>query len=202
MNRFPSPQCYLIFALWLSIGSVTAAQTPDLMVEDSFESGTDAPDGWKQGPPVRGVKYVYDKQVASAGKRSLSLQKSEVRYFPIASWSRTFNCAAEKRGLKVSVKVKAQKVTKAVVDVLFHDAANKLIKHEWVAYVGQKKPEDPIATHDWKSYEGTIDVPMGATQVGIAFQMYGPGEVWFDELAVRYVDSRGRQGGEHARCTG
>ena len=52
----------------------------------------------------------------------------------------------------------------------------------------QKKPTDPPATHNWKSYAGTVEIPAGTKQIVIALQIYGPGQVWFDELEARFVD--------------
>ncbi len=182
----------LIVSLTLSVytNKMIAEEPPaDLLIEDSFETGTNVPDGWKQGAAVPGVKYVYDQKVGSDGKRSLSLRKSEKRYFPIAGWSRSFKHESKKPALNVAVKVKASKATKAVVDVQFLDAEEAMLSHEWIAYIGQKQPTDPLATHAWKVYSGGVEIPDGAKQIRIDLQIYGPGEVWFDELAARYVDS-------------
>lgn len=160
----------------------------DVLVSDSFEKGTNAPDNWKQGPAVPGVKYVYERGVASEGKRSLGFKKSANRFFPIAGWGRVFKHDSKLGALHVSVKVKAQKAAKAVVDVQFLNAKKEMISHEWVAYIGQKEDNDPLATHDWKEYEGTVEIPADTQQIAIALQIYGPGDVWFDELTVRYVD--------------
>lgn len=187
-------QLNLLFVVCLAVMLGTSsmqAEEPsaDLLVEDSFETGSNAPDGWKQGAAVSGVKYVYDQKVASEGKRSLSLRKSEKRYFPIAGWSKLFKRESEKPALKVAVKVKAMKATKAVVDVQFLDAKEEVLEHKWVAYVGQKEPTDPLATHNWKTYAGAVEIPAGTKQIRIDLQIYGPGDVWFDELTARYVDS-------------
>jgi hypothetical protein len=171
-------------------GLINAADSENnVLITDSFEMGTNAPDGWQQGAEVEGVKYLYERDAGSEGKRSISLQKSANRYFPIAQWSRRFKHTSDKTGLKVATKIRAIKATKAVVDVLFLDESGKWIKHEWVSYIGQKKPSDPLATHDWKTYEGTLEIPKGTKEICIAFQIYGPGQVWFDELDARYVDA-------------
>lgn len=188
-NRFSS--LFVMTLIGLLLGGLTIAADPkdDVLIADGFETGTDAPDGWQQGADVEGVKYLYDQDVGSEGKRSLCLQKSANRYFPIAQWSRQFKHTSDKQGLKVTTKIRAIKATKAVVDVLFLDESGKWIKHEWVSYIGQKKPSDPLATHDWKTYDGTVEIPKGTKEICIAFQIYGPGQVWFDELDARYVDA-------------
>ena len=187
-------QTYLLSTLaailLLNAGATAADKLPpDVLTIDSFESGTKVPDGWEQGHDVPGVKYIFDRRIGSDGKRSLSLEKTANRYFPIASWSRTFKHNSDKPALKVSAKVKASKVTKAIIDVQYLDANDKPIEHEWVAYIGQKESTDPVATHDWKVYDGAAAIPEGTKKIGIALQIYGPGKVWFDELEVRYVDS-------------
>ncbi len=174
----------------LSVGLLSAEEpAPDVLIADSFESGTAAPEGWKQGAAVPGVTYVYDHRVAADGERSLSLQKSANRYFPIAGWSRLFPHDSDKPVIKVAAKVKAAKANKAVIDVVFLDASDMWISHEWVAYIGQQESNDPPATHDWKTYGGALEIPPGTKQIGIAFQIYGPGKVWFDDLEARYFDS-------------
>ena len=202
MNR----QTHLLFVvamlLLLSAGPLAGEEpAADVLIVDSFESGTSAPDEWKRGAAVPGVKYVYDRRVASDGKRSLSLQKSANRYFPIAGWSRLFKHKSDKSALKVTAKVKASKATKAVIDVLFLDKNEKWIKHKWVAYIGQKKPRDPVTTHDWKMYSGALEIPTGTRQIVIAFQIYGPGKVWFDELEARYVDSLAAAKGDDSQAS-
>lgn len=192
MSRPWSVRCLLTLGLMLA-GSPAWTDDPgkERLVEESFESGAKAPEGWQQGPPIPGVKYVYDQKTASQGDRSLSLQKSEKRYFPVAGWSRTFPHTSPRRALQVALQVKAAKATKAVVDVQFLGAGDELLQHEWAVYIGQKKPTDKVATHDWKRYEGSVAIPEGTKQIAIALQIYGPGDVWFDELEVQYVDAVG-----------
>ena len=190
MNRFLQ-SLWLAAALSLSFVVPLTAEdsTPAIPFTDSFENGMDAPDGWKQGAPVRGVKYVYERNIASDGKRSLSLQKTENRFFPIAEWSRRLKHSGDNSSLQVSARIKVVKAAKAIIDVQFLDAKGEISKHEWAVYIGQKEDNDPVATHDWKAYEGTVEIPKGTAQIVIALQIYGPGKVWFDELDVRYPDA-------------
>ena len=162
---------------------LTAALAADPLLTDSFETGSAAPDGWRQGPAVPGVTYRYDKRAASDGERSLALKKTANRYFPIAGWVRSVDAGGVLK-VRVAAQVKAEKATKAVIDVNFLDAAGKVTGHEWAAYIGAENAGDPPATHDWKEYAGTLDVPAGTAKLGIVLQIYGPGEVWFDELSV------------------
>lgn len=156
-----------------------------LSVSDSFESGGAVPAGWKKGANIPGVTYLYDKANGSDGKRSLSLQKSANRYFPIAQWFRTIEHDGTAIQLKVTTKVKAAKATKAIVEVQYLDGQSNMIGKDWVSYIGQEKPTDRPASHSWKDYTGTASVPAGTQRLVVAFQIYGPGKVWFDELRLR-----------------
>ena len=89
------------------------------------------------------------------------------------------------RKVRVRCWVKAEEVTKAIVDVT---CQGKKSGHVWAVFIGQKEHSDPVANHDWKLCEGTVEVPAQTTKLGIAFQIYGPGAVWFDDLDVAWVD--------------
>ena len=88
--------------------------------------------------------------------------------------------------LKVVAFVKAQKTTKAILDVQFVDHDGQWT-HKWVAYIGAKEAGDPPVTHDWKKYEGVVAIPEGTEKLIVAAQIYGPGEVWFDDVAAEYT---------------
>lgn len=173
------------FAL-LVFANTASAQNIVLLKED-FESGGKMPEGWKSGAPLAGVNYVYDKSSGKSGERSLSLQKSAQRYFPIAQWYRTVPYKGELGGLKVTSQVRAENATKAIVDVTFLDRNGKSQGHEWVAYIGSKNNGDPPANHDWKEYSGVVAVPKTTSKIRIALQIYGPGKVWFDDIEATYV---------------
>jgi len=140
---------------------------------------------------VNGVSYVWDKKTASEGKASLCLSKTAKRYFPIAQWSHTVEHTGSARALAVSVQVKAERATKATVDVQFLDGNDKSLGHKWAAYIGAKKQGDPPANHDWKKYSGTVSIPGGTRRIAICLQIYGPGTVWFDDLVVAYAGGKG-----------
>lgn len=154
-----------------------------VLLEDSFETGRTTPDGWKSGAPISGVKYVYDKKLGSKGKRSLSLQKSAQRYFPIAQWYRIIP-APRAAGIDVKAMVKADGVTKAIIEVQFLNDGGKRLSKKWVGYIGAKQAGDKPVSHEWKSYGSVAEVPGNTKQVLIGLQIYGPGKVWFDDLKV------------------
>ncbi len=164
-----------------------AAETvQNLLANPDAEKGDTAPETWTQGATVEGVVYLWDKNVAHGGKASLCMKKTASRFFPIAQW--TQSVPAEKLGKATKVKlaawVKAEKAQKATLDVLFLDASGKWLGHKWAAYIGAKEAADPPADHDWKKYEGEVEVPAGSAQVVVGLQDYGPGTVWFDDVEL------------------
>jgi poly(3-hydroxybutyrate) depolymerase len=60
--------------------------------------------------------------------------------------------------------------------------------HKWLAYIGAEEEGDPAANHGWGTYSRVVALPRGATGLGVGLQIYGPGEVWFDELVVRRIE--------------
>ena len=166
------------------------------LIKDGFESGKQVPDGWESGAKIPGVSYVWDKETAFEGKASLCLSKTAKRYFPIAQWSRSVAHDGEPAKLEVAAQVKAKRMTKAVIDVQFMDARGRMLRHEWAAYIGAKKANDPPADHNWKRCTATVAVPKGTEEMVIALQVYGPGTVWFDNVTARYAGRRVGQKGK------
>jgi len=148
----------------------------------------DGPEAWKTGAAVPGVEYQWDQTVAHQGRASLRLHKTVARYFPIAQWTQEVKHAGSGPRLKVSAFVKAEKMTKAVLDVQFLDKDGEW-SHAWAAYIGAKKAGAPPANHDWKRYEGVVAIPEGTKTLIIAPQVYGPGDVWFDDVTAEYTDA-------------
>jgi hypothetical protein len=117
-------------------------------------------------------------------------KKTAQRYFPIAEWAQKVDRQGDRPRLRVSAWVKADGVTKAILDAQFvgeFEMGHKW-QHAWVAYIGQKKFGDPLANHNWKRYEGVVEIPAGTKQIIIAPQIYGPGKVWFDDLGAEYTN--------------
>ncbi len=154
---------------------------------DSMEAGTDMPTGWKKQGDVPGVSYVWDKHMASQGKASLCLDKTADKYFPIAQWVRRAEHSGGGTHLMVSAQVKAVKATKAVIDVLFLGKNGQWISHEWVAYIGPKASGRRPFTHEWKLYNGQVEIPENTATMVVGLQIYGPGKVWFDEIELAYA---------------
>ena len=146
----------------------------------------DAPNAWRTGAEVAGVEYLWSRE-GHSGKGSLCLKKTAPRYFPIAQWSQSFDHRGQSPCLKVSAWIKAKDVTKVILDVQFVGSTRP--SHAWAVYIGQKDPNDSPANHDWKRYEGVVKIAPGTSQIVVAPQIYGPGTVWFDDLAAEYTDA-------------
>ena len=152
------------------------------------EGEGDSPNTWSRGADVPGVTYLWSRDTARGGKASLALKKVAPRYFPIAQWFQQVPREGDAPRLKVSAWVKAERATKAILDAQFIDADGQGT-HAWAAYIGSKRDGDPPADHDWRRYEGVVAIPPGTKAIRIAPQIYGPGSVWFDDLAAEYTDA-------------
>jgi len=158
-----------------------------LLTNGSVEEGADdTPRAWATGATIPGVEYIWSRE-GHSGKASLCLKKTAQRYFPIAQWSQKVDHHGEGPRLKASAWVKADQVTKAILDAQFLDSKGTWT-HAWVAYIGPKEPGKPPFTHAWKKYEGVVAIPPRTKQIIIAPQIYGPGRVWFDDLAAEYTN--------------
>ena len=135
------------FALPAAVAADSAIPLKNL----GMEEGDGTPSAWQKGGQIPGVVQTWDQTTAHSGKASLCFKKTAQRYFPIAYWSQsvTLEPLAKPQKLRVRCWVKAEEVTKAIIDVT-HDA-----KHTWAVYLGQKQPTDPVLTHDWKQYEAS-----------------------------------------------
>ena len=151
------------------------------------EGGEDAPRAWSQGASIPGVEYIWSRGTAHGGKASLCLKKTAQRYFPIAQWSQEVEREGDNPRLKVSAWIKAEQAGKAILDAQFIDGDGKR-SHAWVAYIGARKANDPLVSHDWRRYVGIVAIPPETKRIIIAPQIYGPGTVWFDDLDAEYTN--------------
>lgn len=174
----------MTFAIPSTASFGQATETEDQVIfEDSFETGTKVPEGWKSGATIPGVKYLYDTKTGASGKRSLSLSKTANRYFPIAQWFRILP-APGSPSIRLTAKVKARKVTKAIFEIQFLGQDDQRLGKKWLAYIGAKKAGDKPVSHAWKEYGDVADVPPDTKTILIGLQIYGPGQVWFDDVKI------------------
>jgi RNA polymerase sigma-70 factor (ECF subfamily) len=172
-------------------GNAETEEVKSILANGGFERGEQdgtSPEAWETGADLDGVEYHWDRTVAHSQRASLHLKKTARRYFPIAQWYQVVKRTGTTPSLKVSAFVKAKKMTKAILDVQFvkRDGAEQ---HQWAAYIGAKKATDPPVTHDWKKYEGVVKIPDETEKLIVAVQIYGPGDVWFDDVVAEYTDA-------------
>ena len=189
MTMKTSKNCWLVLSMVASLCAFVHGQDADVLLSEGFESGTEAPDQWETGMEIEGAYYVYDKSKAKSGERSLSLQKSAQRYFPIAEWSRTLELEHICSKVKVTSQVLAEKTTKARLDIIFLDGNGERLSKEYAATVGT---QGSVADHDWKEYSTVLDVPAAAREIQISLQMFGPGKVWFDDIEVTLIGEKSK----------
>jgi predicted esterase len=158
---------------------------PNILLDPSAEEGDVAPAEWLLGAKIDGVEYSWDKSIAKTGKASLCLSKTANRYFPIAEWYQIVERKTGSPSLQVSAQVKAERVSKAILDVVFLDENGEAISHQWAASIGTK---DAPADHNWKEYLGKVEIPEKAKRLQIGLQIYGPGKVWFDDIRAEYTE--------------
>jgi RNA polymerase sigma-70 factor (ECF subfamily) len=163
-----------------------ASAGANLLRNGGFEEGDTTPAHWEQGAAVPGVEYVWDKKTGQKGTASVCLRKTANRYFPIAQWYQVVDRTGDLPAVRVAAQVKAEGLTKAVIDVVFLDEKGEWISHTWATYIGAKEANDPAVTHDWKAYASRVEIPAGTKKIQVALQIYGPGKVWFDEVRAEY----------------
>ena len=174
-------------ALPASQVSQKKVESRSLLTNGGVEEATgDSPKSWNTGAEIPGVEYLWSRDNGHTGKASLCLKKTAQRDFPIAQWSQTLDRQGDSPRLKVWAWVKADQVTKAILDAQFLDSKGDG-QHAWIAYIGPKQAGKSPFTHDWKRYEGVVAIPPGTEQIIIAPQIYGPGKVWFDDLGAEYT---------------
>jgi len=164
------------------------------LVNPGFETGSEkGPDGWTIGPSFDGIRYIWDHKVKHLGGSSLSIKKTEDRYFPIAQWTQTVPVPTGANTIELSAWIKTAKAYKAILDVQFAGEEG-VSSHHWIAYEGAKELGEPPSNHDWVPIGGSATIPAGTTQVILALQDYGPGQVWFDDIKARFSKLSTQQG--------
>ena len=167
----------------------TANATANLLTNGDIETGAgDAPTAWVRGADIAGVTYRWATDRGYESAHSLCLQKTAAHFFPIASWNQSFESDSAAKKLRVSAYIRADKVTKAVLDVSFTPAgADRHATHAWAVYLGNKAAVAAPLTHDWKRYTADVAIPDGTKTITVSPQIYGPGTVWMDDIRAEYV---------------
>ncbi|RYG38830.1 M56 family metallopeptidase [bacterium] len=176
----------LVAALSFPIALQAPRREAGLLRNASFESGRIMPDSWIKVGDIEGVDYRWDDGVAHTGNRSLSIRKRADRYFPIARWTQTIPYDGRSKAIEFSGWVKTKDAYKAVLDVEFESRKGDTT-HQWAAYIGAERLGDLPANHDWQLTGGTVPIPKGTETIVLSLQMYGPGQVWLDDVSARFL---------------
>lgn len=182
MNR----SLHIFAALFLS--AISVAQ--NLVRNGGFENGSPTPSGWTRGsiPPNTDVPVTIslDRSERKRDEASLKFEKTENRFFPVATLSQSIGYPSSNARIKLGIWVKASGARKVTMGVIFVGAQEGDGK-EWGAYVGEADPGDKPASHDWTHYGSVLAIPKGTQEIVVTLEMYGPGTAWIDEVAAEYV---------------
>ena len=132
------------------------------------------PENWASESQIDGVQYLWDKKSAHSGKSSLCFKKTARRYFPIAQWAQEVLLSDAPASLKVGAWIKAQRTTKATLDVQFLDARRDDLAQMGCLRWGQggKRP----AGYPRLEMVRRCSSGSGRTKrFVVALQIYGPG---------------------------
>lgn len=156
-----------------------------------FEEGEKAPEHWSQRNEVAGVTREWLREGGIRDSAFIRFTKTENRYFPIAAWNQQADVPVPDGATHVEVAgyVRCEDLSKAVIDVEFENADGDW-RHGWAVYLGAKSSGDPSLTHDWKRYTGTVELPPNTKSVTLSLQQYGPGQVDFDEMGLRFQTAK------------
>src|SRR5262249_1049004 len=111
----------------LGVANLAAPAERNILLNPGMEEGDKAPEHWSQAADLEAVEYLGDRANGYKSKSSLCLHKGANRYFPIAQWYQIVERQGTKGKLEVSAQVKAEKATKATIDVIFLDEKDEMM---------------------------------------------------------------------------
>jgi len=178
----------LLLLPWQISKAAPTSDETNLVVNGGFESGLDS---WTVGSMPDGattrVNYGVDTNEKHSGKASFKFEKKNLSYFPIQHIVAKLTPHKPTRRLETICWIKANNAGKATISIAFNDSTGQTSDMTWGAYASGPSAGQGI-THEWKKYRSVIEVPSGTKSIGVYVQMYGPGQAWFDDVSVRFVD--------------
>lgn len=152
------------------------AGSPGVITNSGFEIGGTMPSGWRQITYTGAGTASRDTSVTRSGKASgkLTVPSSGVIALaptdrvPVGSGTHTYSTWVKTEGVGVQG---------AYLDILFYDAAGKLIG-------GDNKYYATAGTNDWHQVSAALATPAGATKAEVQVRLAGAGTAWFDDLAL------------------
>ena len=173
----------------ITFASPTPSQSDNLVINGGFESALDS---WHESTLPSGsetqVKFGIDSGEKHSGKASLKFEKKENRYFPIQQLVGSLRSKiAVTRRFETTAWIKANQAGKLTMKAVFMDSSGESIGGGFVTYVGETGGSGRV-THDWKKFRSVVDVPASTKSLTFSIEMYGPGEVWIDDVSANFVD--------------
>ncbi|WP_367765539.1 hypothetical protein [Arthrobacter sp. HS15c] len=153
------------------------AGSPGVISNPGFELGGTMPSGWRQATWAGSGTASRDTAVFRSGTAAgkITVPTTGVvglvtnARIPVGTGTYTYATWVKTDGVKAGG---------AYLDVLFFDAANKLVggDHKYYAAAG---------TNDWHPVSASLATPANATQVEIQVRLDGAGTAWFDDLTLQ-----------------
>jgi RNA polymerase sigma-70 factor (ECF subfamily) len=135
------------------------------------------------------VSILLDRSSVKTGESSLHFAKEEQRFYPLAMLKQDLGDPGTHQKIKLEMWVKAEAARKLTMAVTFLGSDGKPVGREWGAYVGEAKPGDKPADHNWTAYGSVLAIPPGTSSIRISLEMYGPGKVWIDDVSAQFVSA-------------
>jgi hypothetical protein len=150
--------------------------SPGVISNPGFELGGTMPNDWRQATWVGTGTASRDTTVFRSGAASGKITVPDTGVVglvpnakvPVGPGTYTYATWVKTQGVKTGG---------AYLDILFFDAANKLIG-------GDNKFYAAAGTNDWHKVTGTLATPANATQAEIHVRLDGAGTAWFDDLTL------------------
>jgi beta-lactamase regulating signal transducer with metallopeptidase domain/predicted esterase len=180
----------LIFPWQISLAHPVDPQGDNLLINGDFENALTnwEPSSIPQGSETN-VRFGVDSSEKHSGKSSLKFSKTVQKFFPVQQLVGTLKSSYKvTRRLETTAWVKASNAGKMTLKSVFFDSRGESIDGGWITYVGDPSGSRTVS-HDWKKYKSVVEVPSGTEQIAVVAEMYGPGEVWIDDISVKFVDN-------------
>jgi beta-lactamase regulating signal transducer with metallopeptidase domain len=155
----------------------------NLLVNSDFETGEGlVPEPWTLRKKDL-IAFEWSEAIGYDGSHGIHISKTDGK-FPYASFVQTIESPGEDCLIRLTARVKAQHVGKAVLDLLFLNNKDEWVYHIWAQTIGEPWEN---GDHDWKDYVAYAYVPSGTRKIEVSAQMYWPGELWLDDFELREV---------------
>ena len=154
------------------------AGSPGVITNAGFEAGGALPSGWKQtiwtGSGVASRDTTVSRTGGASGKVTVPATGGVVGLGPTAR----IPVGPGTYSYGTWVKTEGVKTGGAYLDVLFFDAAGKLVG-------GDNKYYAAAGTNDWHQVTASLATPANATQAEVQVRVDGAGTAWFDDLTLQ-----------------